>query len=568
MVLGADSAPATEAGPPSFSVTGDGQQVWVAKGLDEPGHVDEIWWVYRNEIEQFVPPKLPLTFQPQVGKIVWAAARREWLHVFFDDGRHFRYGTRGISIDRNLPDTFLPLALAGDPAGQRLIALVPGWLAAKMTSSTSALFADDEPEAIPAATQPASAPRPASGPAEDFEGFWLVTFTGRDWQPWWPAPVALNAEPAKAALAVTGRDVHLFWSADQTPTDVQHAVLAEENWSHVVAVSQGWTGHWRQVVVADPLSTPRVVISLSQTAPKGDGFRLRLAVLRDGAWTVSEPIGSADGPRTFASTEADVALAAVGDQLALFERLPKGRVQYLSLNLNGQTTGPEAFIPAFDPKPTPAVPTHIAEPLSVFLLVFVLGIVMWRRQETIVEAIPLPTGTALASLGARALAASIDLFPALAITAPWWWPLVQEESFASGPVLRPGLWPMDVYLAWLAIRVIYSSYSFFFESLTGRTPGKRLTKTRVINLDRHRPTYKQCAVRNFVRLLEMDPLLQVFPALIVLIVTRNHQRLGDILAGTVVVAFAPPQARPAGTLREGDAPDDHAPDDPDDANSE
>jgi len=480
-----------------------------------------------------------VNFRLQIGKIVWAAPRREWLDVFFDDGQHYRYTTTGLSVERNLPDTFLPIALAGDLSADRLIALVPGWLAAKIKPSSARLFAEGNPDDLPTTTQTA----PASRPAKDDKGFWLATYSGRNWQPWVAAPAEMASPPHRASIAVTGDRVHLFWSASDHEAALQHAVFTDGQWDPVVRIGKDWPGQWRQVIVADPQSTHQLVIVLSQPAAQPNEFQLRLAVLNGESWTVGEPVRSAEGVRTFNSENA-VTLAAMDETLVLFERMPKGRVNYVPLALTGETTEPDKPIAAFEPQAEPAVPRSIGEPLSFILLVVVLGIVMWRRQETLVEIIPLPAGTMLASLGSRMVAGLLDLLPAVAVTAPMWWPLVQDKEFDWSNAAQPGLWPMRLYIIWLVIRVIYVIYSFSFEWWTGRTPGKRVARVFVLNRDQQRPTLKQCAIRNAARLLELEPLLQVFPVLIIVIVTRNHQRLGDILADTVVVQRGLLQARP------------------------
>lgn len=95
-------------------------------------------------------------------------------------------------------------------------------------------------------------------------------------------------------------------------------------------------------------------------------------------------------------------------------------------------------------------------------------------------------------------------------------------------------------------------YGLFFESYwNGKTPGKWLTKIRVISIDGRPINLYQSALRNMLRTGDMAPMvsLEVFApeappmywiptflvALICMTVTKRFQRLGDLAAGTMVI---------------------------------
>ena len=102
---------------------------------------------------------------------------------------------------------------------------------------------------------------------------------------------------------------------------------------------------------------------------------------------------------------------------------------------------------------------------------------------------------------------------------------------------------------WFAIDWFYGL--LFESSWNGQTPGKYLTKIRVISIDGRPINGYQATVRNFLRLADFAPMvsLEMFfvdaPAvymiptflvsLICMSVTSRFQRLGDIAAGTMVV---------------------------------
>lgn len=101
--------------------------------------------------------------------------------------------------------------------------------------------------------------------------------------------------------------------------------------------------------------------------------------------------------------------------------------------------------------------------------------------------------------------------------------------------------------------VIYWFYGAYFEAnFNGATLGKSLLKMRVIAIDGHAVDGVQAILRNFFRLLDLMPILpftmlfefedQVpfgvptcFFGLVVMMLNKRYQRLGDIVANTMVV---------------------------------
>jgi uncharacterized RDD family membrane protein YckC len=86
---------------------------------------------------------------------------------------------------------------------------------------------------------------------------------------------------------------------------------------------------------------------------------------------------------------------------------------------------------------------------------------------------------------------------------------------------------------WLTLCVLYFPVT---EGLTGRSLGKLVTGTKVVTVAGHRPGVLRALVRTLTRLVEVNPLLLGgTPAAIAVLASRNHQRLGDMAAGTYVV---------------------------------
>lgn len=78
-------------------------------------------------------------------------------------------------------------------------------------------------------------------------------------------------------------------------------------------------------------------------------------------------------------------------------------------------------------------------------------------------------------------------------------------------------------------------YDLLFETLNhGQTPGKMLFKIRVVNVDGTAPSFGGYLLRWLFRLVDIW-LFYAMVAIIFIVVTKNGQRLGDLIGKTTVV---------------------------------
>jgi uncharacterized RDD family membrane protein YckC len=79
-------------------------------------------------------------------------------------------------------------------------------------------------------------------------------------------------------------------------------------------------------------------------------------------------------------------------------------------------------------------------------------------------------------------------------------------------------------------------YFTLFEAFwNGRTPGKRVARIRVIQRSGRAIGLIESMTRNLVRYIDMQPFALYAVGVIAIFATRQHQRLGDLAAGTLVV---------------------------------
>ncbi len=159
-------------------------------------------------------------------------------------------------------------------------------------------------------------------------------------------------------------------------------------------------------------------------------------------------------------------------------------------------------------------------------------------EEVLVIETPerVPLHFALASIGNRFLACAIDhtiqlLVLALIVIAG---AIIANVSSLANTIESAPKWVVAIMI--LVVFLTFSSYFAFFEWLwSGQTPGKRWLKLRVIREDGRPITFWEACVRNLLRTFDMMPAPFYSIGLISVFVNSRDQRVGDLVAGTVVV---------------------------------
>jgi uncharacterized RDD family membrane protein YckC len=156
-----------------------------------------------------------------------------------------------------------------------------------------------------------------------------------------------------------------------------------------------------------------------------------------------------------------------------------------------------------------------------------------------------PLHFALASIGNRFLACAVDhALQSLAVVALVFLLLLFLGSGVSqaADVFREApKWAQALFI--VALFVVWSGYFVLFEwAWSGQTPGKRWMKLRVIREDGRPVTFWEAAARNLLRAFDAEPFPFYSIGLVAVFVSRRDQRVGDMVAGTVVVREREAQA--------------------------
>lgn len=148
----------------------------------------------------------------------------------------------------------------------------------------------------------------------------------------------------------------------------------------------------------------------------------------------------------------------------------------------------------------------------------------------------------IAGIGARAAAALIDYLICVA--------LLMAFVFIWGV---QGPWAVAVVV--IVQFVIVWGYYVLFEGLNdGQTPGKRWLRLRVVQDGGYSVSFAASAVRNLARVVDLQPVVTYAVGVVSIAATKSGKRIGDLLAGTIVVRERAERRRVAAGPAPADAP--------------
>ena len=148
----------------------------------------------------------------------------------------------------------------------------------------------------------------------------------------------------------------------------------------------------------------------------------------------------------------------------------------------------------------------------------------------------------VAGVGSRSLAALVDyLLCILLLTGISWlfaWLRIGTKVVGASP---SSAWAAAIFVI-IAFSILWGYYVLFEALADGQTPGKRLLRLRVVRDGGFSITFGASAVRNLVRIIDLQPFFLYFVGLVSIAVSKTGKRLGDFAAGTIVVreGFEPP----------------------------
>jgi uncharacterized RDD family membrane protein YckC len=151
-----------------------------------------------------------------------------------------------------------------------------------------------------------------------------------------------------------------------------------------------------------------------------------------------------------------------------------------------------------------------------------------------------PIELPLAGIGSRFVAVLVDMLiwgaAMVVVSLVFWVVLPGIGAFSK----RSAQWAAAVYV-FLVFALNWGYFTLFEAFWNGRTPGKRAAKIRVIQQSGRPIGVFEAMARNLIRYIDQIPFFYGV-GVIAVFATRQHQRLGDLAAGTVVVRDREPEA--------------------------
>lgn len=341
-------------------------------------------------------------------------------------------------------------------------------------------------------------------------------------------------------LAGRDGDAFLFWQTAQGP--VRFSRRRGDEWSSPQTVVEapgvvaGWAG-----------ATEKGPVFVAGRGETTQAVHLSVFLRASDGWSTSGPAREGND---FLSVDAEkTGVGVVRGRLAVARGKRNGEVEFGWADLGASPLLQFAPLSMRVEESTPEPSWE-----STILTALVLGavtFVMLRRREQINRPAAVPRGFVIAEPWRRVLATAVDIAPAMLVIMPWSMSMFPSDDFAvlfelaQDPEFVAKFVPIN-----LAFVALYGLWCFIWEVKTSTTPGKRIFGCRVLSADGTAPTTRQIIVRNICRAITfaLGPPTLMVAMLLMLILTRNRQRIGDLLASTVVIQHgigaAPPVARP------------------------
>ncbi len=547
--------------PVTQAVAGDGHDLWVLQTIKTEQqfvllHRDESTppnVIYR--VTQ--PPLVGLLMDSKVGgrAVSPIAAQADRLYVIYSD-----WSVQSMRLEQVQPAgqellnvTQLPPLL---PRGGQLIDWVAGH------SGPVALVRDKPPAPAPPAAPATPAPSPAAKPP---------TPAPTDKKPADPAASNVQAEaqlpadePAVIAKATPAQSQVPFqiyefrsgtWRIIDWPDalpDVttaprlvmlnsksqQIALLVEDSVSGTTHVYTRQADRWTDESYNLDLSGVAQILGVAAGAgpgemsaaylyvvqPATDGEHLGLSWLRNGQAAQPKLISIPGRSRWWASPGVD-RITVVSSDTA-------GKLMWMQPSISGAKDEPLASLESRDS------PLGVSDPFTLaFVAATIVGMIFMflsARRDAVSRVPRLPATVETAGLF-RIVAAIVDITPPIGVAA-----LVFPQQT---PMEMLRHWPNGLAADWEAAKPIalvialHVAHTMICELFTGATLGKLVMACRVVNLTGGPPHIWQVFIRNFFKGIE----LLAPPLLILAMLSPTRQRLGDLVAGTLVVTPKPPK---------------------------
>ncbi len=493
---------------------------------------DELYWIARVEQSEADPNARRTLVQMRSnatqhwhalgridGRAVQLASRGSDLAVLLDNGQWMLMWPGGGTLGAPLPNGARMLALAGDSSGT-LWAVGRGDIAP---------IVDKLPAATKPATRGSTRGTPAFAPPKTVSGIALFQWDSHAWQP--RAMIARSDDAIGSAtraisLAVVGSQPVI--AIGNAESRVRLLRFSEET-SRPELEQLGDIGIAQKAELLG--SSQRAFLWMRATSGAGSIVPIDQSI---------QPAIALAAPAEYRADEPAALASATGQLRFIF--LHDGKLFEQSYASNGQANGTPAIIANAAAPTLDAMMQWIAVAVLLMLSFFIFGPARRRTEPTRKDAkhsreddpeisigdLPPPPARPIKHLAPRLprmQAAMLDALPvivAVFITASR---LMDAQLEERADVLH------GLRLMLASAYAVYFLHTLIGELFTGRSIGKWLFGLRVATAEGLEPGALAIILRNIVRPFELALFFPIFIPLF----SPQHQRIGDMVANTVVV---------------------------------
>ncbi|MFO0972657.1 MAG: RDD family protein [Phycisphaerae bacterium] len=524
------SGAAAPVAPAMLRVAGSDELVWLARCTSPPGAPqDETISLYYGDTKSPEPAGSP-TLPDRRGVLHGLACTPQGALLLFGDGT-----TQRVTFERSRTGPrwcgqAMPLAISGDATRPDIYCVADG-------------AGIEIPLPTPPAPRTGRARRRTQLTTRPAPGRTLLVLHNDAWQIAARLPDEAQSAEGYWLAARDGRS-YLFWR-DAAAGPVWFTTQRDGTWDRPSQVPQ--TDDAAELWAAADRRGAVLVTGTAAASGKPDELALRVRWRTGEEWFASQPLrDEADAVRV---RRGATAVAVGAGRLHLATLTDDGR-----LRVGGSALDGDRRVTWLEPAhgsggPVPAPRPAFWEWIETFGVMIVLGLALVARQQMLLSPALLPKTTAVAPPLRRLAGLAVDFLPAALLAGPFWTDPLLELSRLVQRIADPrtvqSLSAQRMLPVWLATVGVHATWCLLWELATGTTPGKRLTGCRVVAMGGVRPSARQVLVRNAVRVAELGlALVGLASAFMMLVLSRNAQRLGDVMAGTYVVCARPPLARP------------------------
>jgi len=314
--------------------------------------------------------------------------------------------------------------------------------------------------------------------------------------------------------------------------------------------------------------------SSSITADQKHNVEFRIGRQAGDTWFFSDPLKKTtdNSPSLFIAPIDEVSVAAFGQNIAIFQKCSNGEIWLRQYSPAGEILEkPALSLSITSAQSLPFLQWMFSPGTASAVIVITAVLLFLYRKKMFGSQPPLPEYIQLASLWRRILALFIDGMTIFLISAvllrtlqskmsP---ELILEMSLPAEVVIQKMqsgiMQPQMLKLMTLTLIIVTGVSLFYFilcESFFQRTPGKLCMNLVVLDGSGKPMAVRQAVLRNMLRLLEYHPLISPLISLIIVLSTSRRQRIGDLVADTIVVIQTPALIYQLNKPKQ-DNPDDH-----------